>query len=35
MHNGEYLSLMQAAAYIGVSRVKLGQLAKDGTIPSE
>jgi hypothetical protein len=28
-----YLPLMRAAEYIGVSRVKLSQLAKDGVIP--
>jgi len=29
----DYLPLMQAAEYIGVSRVKLAQLVKEGTIP--
>lgn len=29
----EYLPLMQAAEYVGVSRVKLGQLVKEGIIP--
>src|SRR2546428_4603 len=29
----EYLPLLRAAEYIGVSRVKLAQLAKEGTIP--
>ena len=29
----DYLPLMRAAEYVGVSRVKLAQLAKEGTIP--
>jgi len=29
----DYLPLMRAAEYIGVSRVKLGQLVKEGAIP--
>ena len=29
----DYLPLMRAAEYVGVSRVKLGQLVKEGTIP--
>jgi hypothetical protein len=29
----EYLPLMRAAEYVGVSRVKLAQLAKEGAIP--
>lgn len=29
----DYLPLMRAAEYIGVSRVKLAQLAKEGTVP--
>lgn len=29
----EYLPLMQAAEYVGVSRVKLGLLVKEGVIP--
>jgi hypothetical protein len=29
----EYLPLMEAARYIGVSRVKLGKLAKEGRVP--
>lgn len=33
--NEEYLPLSQAADYIGVSRVKLSQLVKQGLIPYE
>jgi hypothetical protein len=29
----EYLPLLRAAEYVGVSRVKLAQLAKEGVIP--
>src|SRR6266540_1488490 len=29
----DYLPLMRAAEYVGVSRVKLGQLVKEGAIP--
>ena len=29
----EFLSLMDAAEYLAVSRVKLSQLVKEGTIP--
>jgi excisionase family DNA binding protein len=31
----DYLPLMEAAKYLGVSRVKLSQLARDGIIPFE
>lgn len=29
----EYLQLTEAAKYLGVSRVKLSQLAREGTVP--
>lgn len=29
----DYLPLIRAAEYVGVSRVKLGQLVKEGAIP--
>ena len=29
----EFLSMMDAAKYLAVSRVKLSQLVKEGTIP--
>ena len=32
MKEAEYLPLMDAAKYLGVSRVKLSQLARDGVI---
>jgi hypothetical protein len=32
MSEEEYLPLMEAAKYLGVSRVKLSQLAKDGAV---
>jgi len=33
--NEEYFSLVEAAEYVGVSRVKLSQLVKKGVIPFE
>ena len=33
MSEADYLPLIDAAKYLGVSRVKLSQLAKEGVIP--